>query len=329
MRVTIKDVAKKAGVSPTSVSLVLNNRPNNISKETKKIIFNAAKELNYTPNFFAQSLKSSMSDMIAIILPSLSNPFFAELASNLNTLAAEKNLTALIIETRYKEEPIDQIIDTLKKFRVIGIVLIVSSYHQDIINFIQEGDIPLVTTDIKLDNAPSIFVDNIHGGVIATQHLINHGHQKIGCYTGPKGIHSSDNRVKGYTKALKRNGINEMFFFEGNYNLGKEDKALDYFLCSNCSAVFALNDMMAYGLYKAARKRRLSIPNDLSIVGFDNISFSEVVFPELTTVDQPISQMSEKIISILIKNIQRQPVEDTTIIKPSLIKRNSVCHFKK
>lgn len=328
IKANIKDVAKKAGVSITSVSLVLNNKPNNLSEKTKKRIFQVAKELNYMPNYFAKSLKTNKSRVMGVLLPTLTNPFFSAFASQLNFFARKAGYTILINEYNPDIGNVQDAIAIFLKYNIAGVIIIQFNLSEEISLILSDLNIPFVIADNARDfpnkDYSSVLVDNFEGGVIATEYLIENGHKKIGCYTGPLEFLSTQERILGYEHALKEHDIDEKFFYEGNYGLGNEDEALTYFIENQCSAIFSLNDVMALGLYKAARKKNIIIPDQISIIGFDNIDVSELVFPELTTIDQSLNHISENAINILIKNIKNNKYHKDVLIKPKLISRNSV-----
>ena len=328
IKANIKDVAKKAGVSITSVSLVLNEKPNNVSELTKQRIYQAAKELNYIPNYFAKSLKTNKSKVIGVLLPTLTNPFFAAFASQLNYLASKVGYTILINEYNHELLDVQDAIGIFLKYNVAGVIIIQFNLNEEISAILSKLKIPFVIADnigkIPEKEYSSVLIDNFEGGFLATEHLINNGHKKIGCYTGSLEFESTKARIRGYKSALNKHNITEEFYFEGNYGLGKEDEALEYFLANQCTAIFSLNDVMALGLYKAARKKQIKIPEKVSIIGFDNIDVAELVFPELTTIDQSLNHISENAVNILIESIKNYKFHKNVLIQPKLISRNSV-----
>lgn len=331
IKANIKDVARRAGVSVTSVSLVLNEKPNNISESTKQRIFEAAKELNYRPNYFARSLKTQESDMIGVLLPTLSNPFFGMYASHLSYYAKKQGYNILINEYNYEELNLQDALGNFLTLNVAGIIIIQFNIDDNMTSALDELKIPFVTADTLREDPENIYstviIDNYEGGVLATEHLINNGHTKIGCYTGPMSLASTQIRFQAYNDTLKKHNIEKGFYFEGTYNLGDEDEALEYFTQKGCTAIFSFNDMMALGLYKAARKRHIIIPKHLSIIGFDNIDISELTYPELTTIEQPLDDISAKAIKILLQNIEDNQCRKKIVIQPKLIERDSVLNI--
>ena len=330
MKPTLKDIALLADVSITSVSLVLNNKPNNLTDKTKKRIRHYAKELNYRPNKIAQSLKSSTSNIIGLIIPDLSNPYFSKLSKNIRLKMKQTNYLLLTFETDDFDQNESDFIDVLLSYNVSGVVYIrpfeySPAEHNQTITALKDNRIPFVVLDsLKYSNHfNTVNIDNELGGYLATQHLIELGHTKIGCYSGPHHVESSKLRIAGYKKALEEAALPSDYIFEGNYGLGLEMDALDYFILQDCTAVFALNDMMALGLYKAARKKNIEIPDQLSVVGFDNIDLGEIIYPELTTVDQSMDSLVERAVAILEQSINGETAIQSSITKPKLVIRNS------
>lgn len=333
IKATIKDVAKKAGVSMTSVSLVLNKRPNSIADDTKQRIFKAAKELNYRPNYFAKSLKTQESNIIGVLLPTLTNPFFAEYASQLNHYAKKMGYSILINEYQDNTIDIDEALGNFLTYNVAGIIIIQFNLDKQTIAELDDLKIPFVIADSLREEPDSDFstviIDNYKGGVLATKYLIEKGHQKIGCYTGPMSLESTRIRFQAYCDTLKKYKIEEFFAYEGTYNVGNEDEAFEYFMENGCTAIFSFNDIMALGLYKAARKKQVLIPDQMSIIGFDNIPTSELVYPELTTIEQSLDVISKSAIKTLIRSIEVDSYTKKIIVPPKLIERSSVRNLTK
>lgn len=317
----------------TSVSLVLNERPNTISAATKTRIFEAAKELNYRPNYFAKSLKTQESKIIGVLLPTLTNPFFAEYASQLNYYANKVGYSILINEYQNEISDVEEALGNFLTYNVAGIIIIQFNLDSQSILDLDELNVPFVIADSFKENLKSdystVIIDNYKGGVLAIEHLIKNGHKKIGCYTGPMTLESTKIRLQAYRETLEKHGIDETFYYEGTYNIGTEDDALQYFIENECTAIFSFNDIMALGLYKAARKRHLIIPDDLSIIGFDNIPSSELIYPELTTIEQSLDVISKSAIETLTYSIANSTYTKKVVVQPKLIKRMSVADLTK
>lgn len=338
MRVKIKDVARESGFSITAVSLVLNGKSNNTSQQTKEKIIETAERLGYRPNRLAVGLSKKESKLIGLIIPDNSNMFFSELSKSVEK-AARKYGFSLIYGNTNDEYARD--IEYLRLFvdhQVDGIIITKSSnlsLEDDYRNmlFIEESGIPYVVVDRRNyeHECNLVTVDGIMGGYLATKHLIENGHTRIGCFTGPVGLSTTNDRLIGYKNALTEANIeiDENIIFNGNFSMGFEKKAMDTFLKQNVSAIFCQNDLMAFGIYRESIKRNIKIPENLSIVGYDNIVLSDIVYPKLTTINQPIDEIARESMKILISGIKNKNIKPQIIeLYPSLVVRNSVKKIK-
>lgn len=331
MKYTLKDIARIAGVSITSVSLVLNNKPNKLSDKTRQRILEVATELDYRPNPIAQSLKAKKSNLIGLVIPDLTNPFFATMAKLFRLQFSELGLQLLTTETSSLSDSETTFIDMLLSYKVAGIIYFRPqdasfTIHNSTLETLEKHSIPFVILDSQEYGRQynMVNVDNEYGGFIATEYLIEMGHRRIGCYAGPRHVNSSNLRLQGYLNGLAAHSIEDSFVFEGNYGLGYEGQALAYFIENGCTAIFALNDMMALGLYKVCKRRGVDIPNELSVVGFDNIAFGEVVYPELTTIDQRMDLIVRNAVEVLQIAMENGNSHQSRLIQPELLIRDSV-----
>ncbi|HHW58466.1 MAG TPA: LacI family transcriptional regulator, partial [Clostridia bacterium] len=201
--------------------------------------------------------------------------------------------------------------------------------HEHIMELVKSG-IPIVIMDRRVDSEDiyGVFLDNYEGGYIATKHLIDLGHKKIACITGPLNISNAKERLEGYKRALLDNGIeiDEMLIFEGDYKINSGIIGTETLLDTDkdITAIFACNDLMAYGAYKTIRSYGYKIPDDISIVGFDDIQLSQILEPQLTTIKQPAYDMGLTAARMLIKLIEKEGAEEKTFIfEPQLIIRQS------
>lgn len=333
MRTTIKDIAKAAGVSPTTVSFVLNNKPVSISKETRDKVLKAVEELHYRPNQLAVSLVTNTTNTIGLILPDSSNPFFAALSNQIETKLRQHNMTVIIGNTNGDPSITRKYLRLFMDRRVDGIVLAQMDFEdpgetakcQDLINTF---DIPIVYVDRTSNNLTnySVMVDQVSIGYLATKHLLDMGHTQIGCASGSINLKVNSGRYKGYQKALSERGIpaNPDLLFCDSLSIECGRKALSYLLGQNVTGVFAFNDMIAYGIYKECLSYNISIPKDLSVVGVDDISFSDIIQPPLTTVSQPIIQIADYAVKGIMTLIN-SPGEtlETNVLSPLLRVRAS------
>ncbi len=333
MRATIKDIAKMAGVSPATVSFILNNKPVSISAKTREKVLHAVKELNYRPNQLAVSLVTHTTNTIGLIIPDSSNPFFAELSNEIENGLRSHGINVIIGNTNGDPE---LTIEYLKLFAdrcVDGIILAQLDFEdveqttkcQKLIDVL---GIPIVFVDRTSENSGhySVFVNQESVGLVATKHLISLGHKKIGCATGSLKLKINSERYKGYLRAMNDAGltVDPNFIFSDSLSIECGRNALSYLLGQGVTAIFCFNDLIAYGIYKECHNYNISIPNNLSVIGVDDIFFSDIIQPPLTTVMQPINLIAkhavEGIISI-VKNHDEN--KEATVLEPILRARGS------
>lgn len=329
MSVTIKDIAKIANVSHTTVSRALNNSPY-INEETKIKIKALAKQLNYVPNYNAKSLVLLKSYVIGIFFSSISegtsDTFFHEIIRGINkVIDKEYNLVIRGIDDYENSHPIDN-----KNFD--GIIVVSQSKQDDeFIDNIIEKNIPTVVINryIENDGVVNIMSNDTKGAYDAVSYFINNNHNKIALIEGNKEFESSAYRKKGYIKALEDNNItiNEEFIISGKYNLqsGYENMKKLLELEDRPTAVFCSNDDIGVGAMKAIFEKGLSVPNDMSIIGFDDSNFCNYVTPPLTSVRKDSLTMSEYGGINLLNIIKNKEVDKTKVyIQSRLIVRKSV-----
>ncbi|MEA3485758.1 MAG: LacI family DNA-binding transcriptional regulator, partial [Candidatus Aerophobetes bacterium] len=293
-KVTIKDVARKAGVSTSTVSRVLSPQINNyMREETRKKVLRAIKELDYKPDMRAQSLRGMGTRIIGLIMPDTLNPFYQELAYMLEEVCYREKYGLLVCSSKNSLTRELAYIDLLERQKVDGIILSTVGLNEVRLNTLTKRGIPIVLVDRDVPGAdvPVMFTNNYMGGCQAIQYLIDLGHRKIVCIAGAMNTLSSINRLKGYRDTLKKNGLEAdkklikegKLTYKDGYKLMKEllRKSGDGF-----TAVFCLNDIVALGTMRAIQEEGKSVPSDYSIIGFDNISFSSISNPPLTTVAQ-------------------------------------------
>lgn len=339
MRVTIKDIARKCNISPATVSLVLNNKETRISEETKRKVRETVKELNYRPNKIAVSLITKKTASIGLIIPDICNLFFAEIAKGAEEKAAKLNYNIILCNTNDKPENDIKYTNILLDRGVDGIIIAMSSSTLKekmprCIKNIIDAKKPYIIVDRipKNSSETTISIDNQMGGYLATKYLIECGHNKIACITGPIVTESARLRFKGYLEALKEFNIKHSRdgVFEGNYHVDSGYELAESIIDNGYSAVFSCNDMMAYGIYKRIRKMGLNVPGDLSIVGFDDIFFSEIMEIPLTTISQPVYEMGSKAAEKIIDKIENDnEINEQIIFKPELVIRDSVKAIKR
>ncbi|MCX8094078.1 MAG: LacI family transcriptional regulator [Candidatus Goldbacteria bacterium] len=331
MAVTIKDVAKKVGVTPTTVSMVMRNDPR-ISQETKEKVMRAVKELNYYPNYLGQSLVKGKTNTIAVT----SNLFFAWFKMDILN-----GIGKTIFETKYKMNQYsthddfgeDTLKDILYGRRADGVITISLRPEITILNEFKKHNTPIVLIEDTVDGFPGVKVDNFHGAYMATSYLIKKGRRKIGILTGKvaEGGKNVYERLEGYKKALKENDIDlrkKIMLETVCYTFEEGRKIFDKFIENKkgIDAIFcAAGDIAAMGLIKRAQERGVKIPEDVAIVGYDDIVVSSMITPALTTVKQPIFEMGRAAVKMLINQMESEKniINEVVIFQPELIIRES------
>jgi LacI family transcriptional regulator len=333
MKTTIKDIANAAGVSVTTVSLVLNNRPNTISQKTKNKIIDAAKSLEYIPNHMAKSLVTKESKMIGLVVPDIGNNFFADLAKNIENECQKSDYSLILANAN---NSLTETVKYVEQFISRGADGLILAFYTDekqnkkepLIEKLNKYDIPIVTVDswIRGLDIPGVSIHHSRGGYMATKHLIVQRHEKIGCITGMKGNYSSDRRLLGYMMALKEVGIKETNYLveEGDYTYNSGYNCALKLIDKGVTAIFACNDLMAYGTYQAIKERNLKVPDDISVVGFDDLLFSKMLSVPLTTVYQDISKLGSKSTELIIDYIKNGiSKQEFYRLEPALVIRES------
>jgi LacI family transcriptional regulator len=306
---TIKDVAAKAGVSTTTVSHVINDT-RFVSSELRERVLKAIQDVSYFPNDIARGLRRGDTATIGLIVPDNSNPYFAEIAKTIEDIGFNQGYSVILCNSAGDLTRETAYINMLSSKQVDGVIFIAAHSEPQNLMLLKKRNIPviLVDRDVPLFYGDVVLVNNEQGGYIATKYLLEIGHTKIACITGPSDITPSADRIKGYLRALNEAGLEKRddYLIMGNFGYQSGEDAVDKLILLDelPSAVFVCNDMMAIGVLRRAKFHKLRIPEDISIVGFDNIQFSAAVSPALTTIAQPIKELSSAAINRLISQIQ-------------------------
>lgn len=333
MKLTIKDIARMAEVSTATVSMILNNKDDNISSLTREKVLRIVKENNYIPNTMARSLVTRQTKTIGLVIPDIANPFFPELARGAEDKANEAGYSIIYCNTDDDLEKEEKYINMLSEKMVDGIVFTHSAKRTNGLSPIDRGNIPVILIDRDLDSSNvkgKVLVDNLEGAYKAVRHLIEKGHRKIVFITGALTSTTAKDRLAGYRKALEESGIeyNSKYVRAGQYKsewgliAAKQvlDEGLDF------DAVFCGNDLIGISVIKLLKSRGFSIPNDIGVVGFDDIYMASVVEPSLTTIKQPNYEMGYKAVEMLLDALEKTDVvfeAKTIILDTELIERNS------
>lgn len=333
MRASIKDIAKITGYSITTVSLVLNDKGEKFPAETKAKIQEAARSLNYRPNRHAVSLVKQHSKTFGLIVPDISNHYFAQLATGIERGCREYGRMMFLCNTNDQHERNIEYINQLAEMGVDGIFDILSgdtTQEQGIreIQLMNDLEIPHILVDRFLDvpGCGGIRNDHARGGYLATKHLIDLGHREIACVTGPQLLRDARQRYEGYCKALIESGIDpeSQCIFRGDYTVESGEAAVELWPKGSYSAVFACNDASAMGVCRALMTRGISIPEDVSVVGYDDAIYAQMLQVPLTTIQQPVQQMGMAAAKCLVDMVREHTaLPEPIVFEPELIVRSS------
>jgi DNA-binding LacI/PurR family transcriptional regulator len=306
---TIKDVAEVSGISKTTVSRVINNK-GYVSEEKKALVLKAMEELEYYPNLSARRLRGQLTTTIGVIVPKITNPFFSYLVDAIEQTAYEKGYQVLIFQSN--EDPKKELtfLNLLKTKQVDGVIMTaVENDWTKVKSFTKHGPIVLCNVYIDQSTVPIVRLNQYKGTYDGIKHLIERGHSKIAYCTG--GFFGKEGKGKernqGYKKALEEAGIsiNPNWVFVNQHSIEDGRQVLRQILEmeERPTAVFTGSDEIASGMIVEASVHGIQIPDDLAIMGFDDQPIAQLVSPKLTTIKQPVDQLGEKAINIIIEKL--------------------------
>lgn len=327
--VTIKDIAKRAGVSVGTVSKIINCNET-VSEKNKKVVINAIKELGYRPNRVARSLSKGKTKNIGFIVPDIKNPFFPEYVRGATDILISDGYYVFLCNSDNDVKKEIMYMDDLITMWVDGIIIAPSDTENRDTALSDKIVLPFVVVDreIKGLKRDLVIVNNKRGAYCAVKYLIENGHKKIVFLSGQKYTKTAQVRLTGWEEAMNENNlpVKDLVFW-GNFSIdsGYEMMSAVFDNLGLVDAVFACNDLIALGAIKAIEEREYKIPDDISIVGFDDIYLSRFLKPPLTTVRQPVYRMGEIAAQILLDRINgKQFGFKRVVVEGELIKRSSV-----
>lgn len=340
MKPTIQLVAKKAGVSMSTVSRVLNNHPA-VLPETRSKVISVMKEMDYVPNQLARGLSSNGFNNILIIFTRSStqasdNPYFGSIISAIGMVAEQNDYDLILHSNDNEDNEIDKAISMINSKLIKGIVLLSSRINSRFLEILAGTEIPIVVIgkynpEVKAKNIISVDTDNYSDCHDIGNHLIQMGHTRIGCIHAPLTHYVAVDRVQGLKDALLSHQIDvlEDCFVNGGDTLESAYLAALNLLCSNhrITAIFATDDIKALGVYKAARNMNLRIPEDISVVGHNDFDFSSLLTPPLTTINVPIHELGMITASKLFSMIKMKKEENSQMLPTRLQLRNSIANL--
>ena len=341
-RTTIKDIARIANVSISTVSHAL-NESRYVKKETIEKIKDIAAKYKYKPNYLAQAMRTKYSKYIGFFIPIYSNPFYFEVLEGINNFANEMGYYIVLFSSKDDHNMSHQFFESILNRGIDGIIISGIEGHKtdrELIRRFIDAKIPIILVnryfkDLKIDSSKdrirSVLTDNYSGGKIAAEYLINKGHKKIGFISSDLKIQIFKDRYNGFSEILNKNGIHEKIKVE--IPLPSYKEILDYFEqnkeITECTAIFVASDWIAIDLIAFLGKKGIKVPEDISIIGFDNIQLSSIINPRLTTIAQNATMMGEFSAKALIEEIMSQKnkkniKKKNILLTPELMKRNSV-----
>ena len=318
-RATIREIARAAGVSIATVSRVINGRPD-VSPQTREVVLRVVREHGFSTNRNARALSGGRTGLVGVTLPILEAAYFAVIVSGTAEALYEHDMRIVLCPTLHQHEREVTLLDRLMHGTTDGAVLMLPEESNAELRALQETGYPFVVVDprVRLDQGiPAVSASNASGARAAVEHLLSLGHRRIGAILGPPDWMATTERLNGYRSALAAAGVLPApdLVVESDFSIESGEAAaaslLD--LPERPTAIFGFNDNVAIGVLRAAEARGLTVPDDLSVVGFDDSEQSGLVTPALTTVRQPLAEMGRMAVSLLLRLLDRQRVEAMNI----------------
>ena len=329
----MREVAEHAGVSVTTVSHVVNNT-RAVNPDTRKRVEEAMRILGYQPNVVARSLRRGKTHTIGIILPDSANTYFAEVVRGVEDTSFSHGYSVILCNSDNDLDKERLYTNVLLEKQVDGSIIVAAGLSSENIRNLLAREIPLVLVDRRVPevDADYVLTDNQGGGRLATSHLIDRGHRAIACIAGPEGVKLSSDRIAGYQQALEQAGIaiQPQLILRGDFQYQSGYHAAQRLFGNRSmpTAIFACNDLMAIGAYRFAHEKGLRIPDQLSIVGFDDIRLAAYAYPPLTTIRQSKHTMGASAAKLLLERMtNRELAPRLEILETQLVIRQSTAQI--
>ncbi len=326
---TIRDVAKRAGVAPITVSRVI-NRSGNVSPDTLARVEKAIEELGYVPNHLARSLRLKRSQTLALVVTDITNPFWTTVVRGVEDAAQDAGFSVILCNTDESESKQEQYLDVLLQKQVDGILLVPATSNGRVVDWIQKQRTPVVILDRAIEDVPVDVVrcDSQDAAYRLVQHLFSLGHRWIGVLTGSRRVSTASDRVAGYVQAMAEAGIQVQ---EGWVQYGAFSQASGYEMAQQIleadprpTALLAGNNFIAIGVIRALKDAELDVPEDMSVVSFDDLTSDLVIEPFLTVADQPAYEMGQQAAELLLSRLSGEASDGhREILLPIQIKARS------
>ena len=321
---TIREVAQLAGVSPATVSRVMNGTAK-VDEEKKKRVEAAIRETGFIPNKLARALFKNSSGLIGLIVPNIDNPFFNEIAKAIEEEAYNKGLHIVLCSSGNNTQKEADNIQMLEQMKADGIILITNGNHTG--RMIEKCSLPVIVVDRHITDCGEIAhieADHYQGGKLAAEFLVKCGCRSIVCLRGPQEFTSGRLRYQGYCDVCRENGIPERYV-DTKYSFESGIKAAYEMLerFPETDGIVAANDMVAISSYKVLRSKGIRVPEDIQIVGFDDIRFSSLVSPAVTTIHQPITEMGKRAVEIIFRYAEGSEYSEKNVFDVYLVERET------
>ncbi|WP_408893594.1 LacI family DNA-binding transcriptional regulator [Paenibacillus taichungensis] len=329
MKATIYDIAREAGVSIATVSQVINGK-GKISEKRRAEIMEIMERLHYQPSAIAAALTGKQTYTLGLLVPDISNPYFAELARAVEDRSRQLGYSVVICSTDNKDERVERYLNLLQQKRVDGMMIGTGIDNAEILSPLLQQSIPvaLIARHMPSLSVHTVAIDDRLGGGLAAQHLLELGHIHVAVLSESFKVSSSQERVRGFREVLEKAGLSLEAdqVRESSADLGSAKKEALVLLTekNRATGIFCCNDMQAIGALQAAKELGLRVPEDVSIIGFDNTILASVTSPPLTTIAQPIEDLGRRAVDLLIdelKNEENSPQK--IVLKPELVIRDS------
>ena len=334
-RVTIREVAEEAGVSIATVSRVLNGR-DDVAPETRELVGQVIRDRGYIANRSARGLSAGRTGLVGLLVPLIYPVYFSAILSGASEALHENDQRVVLSPTGHEHAREVTLIDRLMHGLTDGALIVLPGESSEELERLLDGGYRFVVVDPRLrldDRIPSVSAAHASGAVQAMQHLLALGHRRIAAITGPRGWVATEDRRRGYHAALAGAGIlpDRGLEIESDFEIpgGREAAGQLLDLAEPPTAIFAFNDNLAIGAIQAARARGLRVPDELSVVGFDDVELATIVTPALTTVRQPLAEMGRTAVSLLTRLLENQRIETLHIeLGTRLVVRDSTAPLR-
>ncbi len=331
---SMKDVARLAGVSPSTVSRVISQKIP-VDERTQKRVEEAIKKLNYRPNLLAKGLRLRSGHFIGLVVPEfIPLHAFANIIKYTEESAASHEFNLILGNHHDNADIEERFIDSLIRRSVDGIIFSRVSDESRVLKILHERNIPIVIIDRVLEDEsiPSVVLNNYRAGELAARHFVDLGHQHVACISGPLNIALCRERIRGFRHVLQSHHVllQDELIFEGDFKLESGVRGTMSILQNHkeVTAIWAHNDLMAAGVIKELYRRGLNVPEDMSVLGMDDVSLAKILTPELSTIKQPFQAMSEKAVKMIVMQKEHAALDEKRVVlEPTLVARETTARI--